>query len=305
MSGYVVRTGQSSYLISDREHQTRQNLVKYRLPYVLEKIKQNNRTFPGRPPFVVENKGAQVRVFREDYYRQLTETADVAHLSPWTRLSLSEWALDIAYRGEESYVSRPITLHDVFAAPGLTVKTGNPYCNNAWEEFYNALYARSIGLVEGKSPLGFVFDREDIYGEQRPGLMFYKHLKGVDLAEAVSQGEHQLLNWALWEAGKFYSRLIAANLYLADANRLGNYFIEDGGVTKVFRFLDLEKLYPQRPMRSEPTVKMLLDFIASAYQKGLITPERIAEFTIVCLGKDQEKINTLQKMIQGKLGITL
>lgn len=281
-----LRLGNTTYRISETEH--RQNLTNLRrLPQVLSDIPSLGKQFRGKPQFVIHQEGARVRVVREDYQERLAPLIHAAETHYSQRLTISEWQLMVRYGGDEGSSPYPVTLHDVYVQGGVTIKMGNPYRNNSWEEFHRALQARSLGIVEAKSPLGFSFNTDDVYGVREPGKMFYKHLTGVDLEAALKTEDPETLNWALWEAGKFLSRLIHANLRLGDADRLGNFFIERPPRTMVLRFLDLEEVHPlprNARSRSIAITKMLQKFIKKAQQTGLLTEERLGEFAIVCLG---------------------
>jgi hypothetical protein len=212
-------------------------------------------------------------------------------------MSLSEWKLDSAYHGDQEMTPYPITMHDVYAQDGVTIKTGNPYMNNAPEEFHRALHARFLGVVEAKSPVGFSFHTEDVYGVNNPGKMFYKHISGQDLESAIGHGDRDLMNWALWETGKFFSRLINARLFLGDANRLANYFIEENPATRVFRFLDMELVSYHQAYGSEKKIEMLSSFMKSALARGFLTPERLGEFVIVCLGAHAKSTELVDRLL--------
>ena len=238
-----------------------------------------------------------VTAIREDHSREISTLINMPESDYVQRLSLSEWNLMTSYHGDDSLVRVPVTMHDVFVQGKITIKTGNPYMNNAWEEFYNALRARYLGIVEAKSPIGFSFWLDDIYGERKPGKVFYKHLTGMDLEEAIRKNDASLLNWALWEAGKFLSRLIHAHLYLFDSERLGNYLIESSSAVRVFRFLDMEKMYYLPKYSDEKKVKMLTGFIQKASHVGFLSPEKMSEFIIVCSGGSDRLASLVKKTL--------
>ncbi|MFH1683576.1 MAG: hypothetical protein ABIA67_01705 [Candidatus Margulisiibacteriota bacterium] len=195
-------------------------------------------------------------------------------------------------------VPYPVTLHDVYAQDGVTVKTGNPYRNNAWEEFYRALHARYLGIVEAKAPIGFSFHTDDLYGVEKPGKMFYKHLEGQSLEAVIKVEDDEFLHWALWETGKFFSRLINANLYLEDPHRLGNYFIENSPIANVFRFLDLERVRYVRAYSNEMKIKMLEEFIKAACEEGFIaSPKSLCEFVMICVGARMSSADLIKRFL--------
>lgn len=281
-----IKIGNVIHTISDAEHQ--QNLMRLkRLPQVLMEIPNLGSQFKGKPQFVIRQEGPHTEVVREDYQKTIGHLIAVEESHCLHRLSISEWQFLTQWREDEASLPLPVTIHNVYEMSGVTIKTGNPLRNNSWKEFYRALRARSLGIVEAKSPLGFSFNSEDLYGIKEPGKMFYKHLAGVDLEAALKTEDPRTLNWALWETGKFFSRLIHAGLQLKDADRLGNFFIEQTPQTKVFRFLDLEEMHPlskREYNRSIAITEMLQKFIQKAQEKGLLTEERLGEFAIVCLG---------------------
>ena len=281
MNDIRITRGNFHYTIPAGEHRAAAAKVRS-LPKMLETIAQMSQCFIGKPQFVIEHRGDMISVFREDYRDRLIALSANTRTEPGKRLSVSEWEVYSKYRGNEPE-GRTITLHDVFSRGGVTIKTGNPLCNNAYEEFYRALFSRCAGIVEAKSPLGFVFWQDDIHA-QKAGLMFYKHINGVDLDRAVGSEADSVLNWALWEAGKFFSRLINARLYLEDADRLGNNFIEKNQANRVFRFLDLERVYPVREYTNEKKAEMLANFGRRAIERGWLTQEKLGEFIIVGLG---------------------
>ena len=94
-----------------------------------------------------------------------------------------------------------------------------------------------------------------------------------------------------------YSRLINARLFLADADRLGNYFIEENPATRVFRFLDLEMVSYHQAYSGEKKIEMLAKFIKSARAEGLLTPERLGEFVIVCLGAHGRSADLAERLL--------
>ena len=268
------------------------------MPKALARMQELSRSFAGKPQFVIKIDGHCVSGIREDYLERINPLIRRDPSDFPRRLSTSEWRFDIVYHGNEDYLGGvPLTLHDVFEQDGITVKTGNPYSNNSWIEFFRALQARHCGLVEAKSPVGFVYWTDDLYGENRPGRMFYKHLDGVDIEKALSMSDQQTLNWALWETGKFFSRLINARLYLEDSDRLGNLFIENGPRAKVFRFLDLEAMTYQPAYSNAKKTEMLAKFIKSAVDKGFLSPERLGEFMLVCVGANIKLLPMLFKTL--------
>lgn len=253
--------------------------------------------FVGKPQFVIEKKGDRTTVFREDYYSQLAEVVAEHQPEDGQRLSVSEWEVFSKYHGIEPE-RPPVTMHDVFSLEGLTIKTGNPFRNNAFEEFHRALLARCAGIVEAKSPLGFIFWQNDIYGERQPGLMFYKHLNGLDLDKAIDAEDEGAMNWALWESGKFFSRLINAKLYLEDADRLNNYFIEKNAANRIFRFLDLERLHPIGQYTDKKKAEMITNFGRKAIGRGWLTQEKLGEFIIVALGADSPAADLVRQALE-------
>lgn len=285
MTGYVVTKGCIRYTVSAQDHAI--NLAKVStIPKVLTEIDRIGRRFHGKPQFEIHQTGTRIVVAREDYQDKLSRLiaeTEGSFVGRGERYSLSEWNEITLYKGDYNG-NCPITMHDVFAVDDITIKTGNPYRNNSWEEFINALRARSLGVVEAKSPLGFVYWLDDLYGAYRPGIMFYKNINGNDLETILAKGNIDLINWALWEAGKFFSRLINAQLYLEDSDRLGNYFIEDNLAAKVFRFLDMEYVFAHQDNGTEKAAQMLMRFCKKALQRGFLTPEKIGEFLIVCVG---------------------
>jgi hypothetical protein len=279
--------------VGSREH--RNNIQKLKqIPHVLKEIRELSGRFIGKPQFNIQQKDNFIRVIRQDYQKILPSLIAFPEDCYSHQLSLSEWVRDAIYRGTDPK-DLPVTLHDVYTQEGVTIKTGNPYCNNAWEEFYRALNARCLGIVEAKPPIGFSFWLDDPYGQEKPGKMFYKHLQGKDLGMISGKGDRSLPNWALWEAGKFFSRLINAHLYLEDSDRLGNYFIEEYPSTKVFRFLDLERLYFIPAYSHQSMAEMLGKFIKESLKEGLLTTERLGEFLIVCLGAHSRAISLVKR----------
>ncbi len=295
--GIVIRVGNKTYQISAREHAAKKRAVRKLKREVLQqgKIQALSSQFVGKPQFIIERREDLVLVAREDCRQQIMELAGKQEWKHYPQLSCSEWQLDMKHRGFEEAVDLPITLHDVYEEDGITVKTGNPYRNNSWEEFMRALTARSLGLVEAKSPLGFSFWLDDIYGQKKPGKMFYKHLDGVDLDQAIKAGNLKLLNWALWEAAKFFSRLINANLCLEDSDRMGNYFIETNQAIPVFRFLDLEAMPFLAVYSNQQKAEMLARFIQKALKEGFLTEERLGEFIIVAQGSKSAIYSLVQQ----------
>jgi hypothetical protein len=295
MSGITLKIRNLSYHVDAKQHRRNQRRLR-QLPQVLDRIPELAQHFVGKPQFIVERRGSRVSVMREDHRDELQRLIDLPEESYSDRLSLSEWRLETEYGGQEELVPFPITLHDVYEREGVTIKTGNPHSNNAGEEFFRALHARFLGVVEAKSPIGFSFDASDLYGVKNPGRMFYKHMAGQDLAATIKRGNQDLLNWALWESGKFFSRLLHARLYLEDSDRIGNYFIEDNPATKVFRFLDLERVSYRPVYSNEQKAEMLSKFILVSLNNGFITPERLGEFVIVCLGSHSRSPALVEKL---------
>jgi|GEM_PF-4947767 len=283
MSGITITKGNTSYSVDARAHQKNLHRLKH-IPRMLRRMKEMSAYFVGKPQFIIRQEGEEVTAVREDYRQILPRLVATAEEDYVERLSLSEWNLDVKYGWNEELAPWPITMHDVYAHVEVTVKTGNPYRNNAFIEFYRALQARFLGVVEAKSPIGFYFHTGDLYGERNPGKMFYRHIKGQDLERAIREGNAALLNWALWECGKFFSRLINANLYLEDSDRIGNFFIENNPATNVFRFLDLERVRYLQEYGDREKAEMLSKFIKKAIADGFLTAERLGEFVIVCLG---------------------
>jgi hypothetical protein len=292
MAGIIIRKGSFEYSVGLQEHRNNIQRLK-QIPNALKEIRGLSRRFIGKPQFIIQQKDNFIRVIRQDYQKILGSLIALPEDCYSQQLSQSEWRTDAVCRGIEPK-RLPLTLHDVYTQEGVTIKTGNPYCNNAWEEFYRALHARCLGIVEAKSPIGFSFWLDDPYGMEKPGKMFYKHLGGKDLGMVSGKGDKSLLNWALWEAGKFFSRLINAHLYLEDSDRLGNYFIEEYPSTKVFRFLDLERMYFIPAYSHKSMAEMLSKFIKKSLEEGLLTSERLGEFLIVCLGAHSPAISLVK-----------
>jgi hypothetical protein len=300
MGELTITRGAFHYQIAQAA-QDRAKAKTEKLPTLLKEIVRLSGSFAGKPQFVIEQAGPKVTVFREDYLGQLRELARDEQGNFGHRLSVSEWEVCSLYRGENP-TGEAITLHDVFTRDGLTIKTGNPFCNNAYEEFHRALYARYAGLVEAKSPLGFVFHLDDIFSVGKPGLMFYKHIQGRDLEQALGSDSVGVLNWALWEAAKFFSRLINAGIYLEDADRINNYFIERTAESRVFRFLDLEKAYrlPEYPDRKK--AELVVNFARRAIECGFLDKERLGEFVIVVLGAGSPAAEPVWQALKPTLG---
>ncbi len=289
--GYSIPYGNNNkYSISHKEHQENLRNLR-RLPQVLKEIPALDRGFAEKPRFIITQKGKQVTVIRKDYQNGLRDLISSFEENFSRKLSLSEWRLMTLYRGQNPE-GLPITMHDVYveydfkSGQKITIKTGNPFRNNAWLEFYRALYARYLGIVEAKSPIGFSFWSDDLYGIEKPGRMFYKHLEGIDIITALQKESQDMLNWALWEAGKFFSRLIKARLFLEDSHRIRNFFIEESPATIVFRFLDLEYMRYLPVYGREKQQEMLTKFIQEALKIGFLDEDRLGEFKLVCLGKD-------------------
>jgi hypothetical protein len=292
-----IRVRNRSYVISDKVH--RQNLLKLKknLPEVLEEIPKLEKSL-GKPPFRIQKENSLIYVVREDFEETLQDLMKRSEAQYEKRLSVSEWE---ALPYPSGYQSFPVTLHDVYSCRGVTIKLGNPYRNNSWEEFFLALQARALGMVEAKSPLGFSFHLDDPYGTRYPGKMFYKHLEGIDLEQAIKLERREVLNWALWEAGKFFSRLFHAHLFLRDAHRLGNFFIEKSLSTQVFRFLDLEEVRYFRKLSENHILEMLSSFVQKAFEINFLDQERLGEFVAVALGSYYSNLRNrvLEKIAEG------
>ena len=282
-NGIIIRKRDAIHRIPQKVHKKNLNDIKFQLPKILREIPRLSKSFIGKPQLLIDRYEDRVTVIREDYKDVLDSLIDISEECYLQRLTISEWRLFHEYHGEEPN-DYPVTLHDVYAQEDVTIKTGNPNMNNAWLEFYRALLSRYLGIVEAKSPIGFSFWLDDIYGVQKPGKMFYKHLSGVDFEQALCNMDEETLNWAIWETGKFFSRLINAHLYLEDVDRFGNYFIEDAPATKVFRFLDLEKMDYFQTYSKRKIKEMLAKFIKEALRTGFLTQDKLGEFVIVCLG---------------------
>ncbi|MFC1540702.1 hypothetical protein ACFL4J_01540, partial [Candidatus Margulisiibacteriota bacterium] len=140
MLGITIQKGSLSYHVDARQHRSNQRRLR-QLPQVLKRIPELSRHFVGKPQFIIERRGTLVTVAREDHRSELRRLIKMHEEEYSERLSLSEWRLDTEYGGMEEMAPFPITLHDVYEREGVTVKTGNPHCNNAGEEFYRALHA--------------------------------------------------------------------------------------------------------------------------------------------------------------------
>jgi hypothetical protein len=270
-----------SYSIPLSEHNANIGKLKRFLPWTLKNIPVLSQKFTGKPQFIIQREKSFISLIREDHQNRLKELSETPEPSLGRQLTISEWK-SIVHPGAEDVYKLPVTMHDVFFQNGVTVKTGNPYRNNSWEEFYLALSCRARGIVEAKSPIGFSFRMDDPYGVKEPGRMFYKHLQGVDLINAMKSESKDTINWAVWEVGKFFSRLVKARLHLADPHRLGNFFLEQTPSTKVFRFLDLERMRYTKHLNRVMAREMVEAFIKEAMQIGFLNEEKLGEFKIVC-----------------------
>jgi len=270
-----------SYSIPLSEHNANMGKLKRFLPWTLKTIPVLSQKFTGKPQFIISQQRQRLTVIREDHQKNLYDLTRTPEENFPKQFTLSEWkAATLA--GAEQVYGLPLTMHDVYCLNGVTIKTGNPDRNNSWEEFYLALSCRARGIVEAKSPIGFSFRMDDPYGVKEPGRMFYKHLQGVDLINAMKSESEDTINWAVWEVGKFFSRLVKARLHLADPHRLGNFFFEQTPSTKVFRFLDLERMRYVKHLNRAMAREMVEAFIKEAMQIGFLNKEKLGEFKIVC-----------------------